>query len=171
MQAIHVFAPFGGDDVYVLGALRSPHWAQRLFAFDLDSPGAEYMPWWTGELVQRRFIRVPSSALLWLESRVVGHSATAFHAVTLSLVAVSAVLVYQIAARYVPRWQAVLIAMIPGAHPCTAEVITFVSWQPLATAGLFAVLAALCWIRLRARFSWWRLAAVLLCTALAITSL
>jgi hypothetical protein len=74
-QPLSALQALGGDDIYVLEDLRSVTWSRRLFAFNLDTPGPGYMPWWTGMPLQRRFIRVPASALLWVESELFGFRA------------------------------------------------------------------------------------------------
>jgi hypothetical protein len=169
VHAIDVSQSLGGDDVYVLAALRSSSWAHRLFAFNLDAPTAEYMPWWTGVVVQRRFIRVPACALLWLESFAFGRSPVGFHSVTLALVLASCLLLYAEGVRHLTRWKGVAIALLPASHPSMAEIVGSMSSQPLATAGLFALGASILWLRMRERFSLLTFAGAVACVALAVT--
>lgn len=79
------FRPLAGDDVYILENLRSGAWSRRLFAFDLDAPSADYVAWWSGIALQRRFVRVPASALLWVESELFGLRAAPYHLLLASL--------------------------------------------------------------------------------------
>ncbi len=137
-----------GDDVYVLEPLRSSSCWRHLFAFDARRAKVDYVSaWWTGVVLQRRYIRVPASALLWLESHLFGASPIGFSAVTLALVAGSCLLIYAEASRHLPRRKAVMIALVPAVHPATSEIVELMNRQPIALAGLFAVAAAVGWIR------------------------
>ncbi len=167
---VSVLRPLGGDDVYVIDNLGADAWSRRLFAFDFDAPSADYVPWWTGVAFQRRFLRVPSSALLWIEWRLFGRSAAPYHLVTLALVVASCLLVYRLALRRVSVVPAVAIAILPALHPASAEVVGSLSCQPLATAGLFCVATATAWVRMRRSGSRGALAATILFCALAMTS-
>jgi hypothetical protein len=163
-----VFQPFFGDDVYVLESLRSDAWGSRLSAFDFDAPSADDVSWWSGAAYQRRFVRVPSSALLWVQWKLFGLRPEAFHAVTWLCVLAAALLVFRRARRSLTPLSAALVALVPAVHPASAEVVGTMNCQPLALAGLCAVLAALAWER-----GWetgsirWR---ALAWTAVAITS-
>jgi hypothetical protein len=157
-----VFQPFAGDDIYVLESLRSGSWHSRLAAFDLDAPSADDVSWWSGPVFQRRFVRVPSSGLLWLQWKLFGFHAEAFHAVTWLCVLAASLLIFRRARQALTPLQAALVALVPSVHPASAEVVGVMNCQPLAFAGLCAVLAALAWERQsKAAFIW---------TALAITS-
>ena len=152
-QFASALTPFGGDDVYVLANLNSANWMQRLFAFNLDAPAPEYMPWWTGVVTQRRFIRVPACLLLWLQSVVFGRNAVAYHLFTLAIISFTCCLITFAASRWLSWPAAILTALIPAVHPTTAEIVGTVNCQPLATSGLLSVLAVIAWTTMRLRRS------------------
>lgn len=158
-----VVQPFSGDDIYVLESLRSDSWRPRLFAFDFDAPSADDGSWWSGAVYQRRFVRIPSSGMLWLQWKLFGLRPEAFHAVTWLCILSAALLIYRRARVALDPLPAALVALTPAVHPANAEMIGVMNCQPLAFAGLCAVLAALAWEK-RSR------AAGLVWTALAITS-
>jgi hypothetical protein len=91
-----------GDDIYVLRSLRADDWGHRLFAFDFDAPSADDVSWWSGATFQRRFVRVPSSALLWVQWKLFGFHGEAFHAVTWLFVLASALLIHRRARQSLP---------------------------------------------------------------------
>ncbi|APR81909.1 TPR repeat protein [Minicystis rosea] len=167
---VAVFQPLGGDDVYVLENLSSGRWAPRFFAFDVDAPSAGYVPWWFGVAFQRRFLRVPSSGLLWIEWELFGRSAVPYHLITAALVLAGCLLLYRLALRHVSAPRAVVIASVPLLHPSSAEVVGTLNCQPLAAAGLFCVATVVAWDRMRRTGSRPALAAALAFCALAITS-
>jgi hypothetical protein len=160
----------GGDDIYVLRNLRAPEWGRRLNAFTLDAPSPDYMPWWEGLVLQRRFIRVPGSALLWLQSEVFGLHGLPYHLVTLSLVAASCFLLYVLASRHLSLRYAAALGLVPAFHPAASEVVGNLNCQPLALAGLFSLGAVAAWVRMRENGSRPALAASLFLCALAVTS-
>ncbi len=143
------FRPLEGDDAYVVDNLRSAGWRRHLFAFDYDAPSADYVSWWAGEVFQRRFVRVPSSALLWCQWKLFGLEAAPYHLVTLGLVAASCLVVHALARRYLPPLPAFVVALVPAVHPASAEVVGALNTQPVAVAGLFAVIGAADWERMR----------------------
>jgi hypothetical protein len=143
----------GGDDIYVLENLRSATWSRRLFAFNLDTPGPGYMPWWTGATLQRRFIRVPASALLWLESECFGFRSFPYHLVTIALLACSCLLLFTLLSKRAPVVTAAAVSVLPAIHPAASELVADLCCQPIATAGLFSVAAVAAWWRMRERAS------------------
>jgi hypothetical protein len=170
IQLPSAFQPLGGDDVYILENLRSASWSRRLFAFNLDPPSPNYFEWWTGNIVQRRFIRVPASALLWIESELFGLHAIPYHLVTLALVAATSLLFFHLLSRRVPIVTAMLASVAPALHPASSEIVSSLACQPLATAGLFSLSAVVGWQRMRVRPSSGAVAVVVLLSALAVTS-
>lgn len=162
--------PLGGDDIYVMANLGSGQWSRRLFAFDLDTPTADFAPWWLGAVFQRRFLRVPSSALLWIEQEIFGRSAAPYHLVTAALVIASCALIYRLVRRHMSAPQALAVALLPAVHPASAEVVGTLNCQPLAAAGLCSVAAVMAWDRARRTGSRAALAAAVALCALAMTS-
>lgn len=165
-----VVQPLAGDDIYVVANLRSPNWSERLFPFNYDAPSADYASWWGGRTFQRRFIRVPASALLWLEWKAFRFWAEGYHLVTLALVLASALWGRRIAQRFTSELVATAVALVPAVHPASAEVVGQLNCQPLVVAGVFALASAWAWLRARETGlrRWW--IAALGCCALAMTS-
>ncbi|HEY6459028.1 MAG TPA: hypothetical protein VIY73_02725, partial [Polyangiaceae bacterium] len=170
VQLVSAFQALGGDDIYVLANVRSGAWSRRLFAFNLDTPAPAYMPWWTGQVLQRRFIRVPASALIWLESELFGSRAVPYHLVTLALLAASCLLLFLLLSRRMPLPTAAVVALVPALHPASVEIVGNLCCQPIATAGLLSVAAVAAWQRMRERPSAGSIGTVVLLCALAVTS-
>jgi hypothetical protein len=169
-QMVSALQALGGDDVYVLENLRSTSWSCRLFAFNVDVPAAGYLPWFTGAVFQRRFIRVPASALLWLESELFGLRAFPYHLVTIALLAASCWLLFRLLSRHVPVGVAAAASVLPALHPAASEVVSELCCQPIALAGLFSIATVAAWLRMRARHSAGAVGLVVVLCALAVTS-
>src|SRR5262245_4702210 len=91
---------FGYDDSYVIARLHSPLWSERLFAFNIDRPSAEFGAWYDGVHLQRRFVRVPACLLMAAELAIIGLRPRLLHTVGLVLHLANALLVYGLASRW-----------------------------------------------------------------------
>lgn len=162
---------FAWDDQYVLAHASSASWHTRAFAFDVDHPAPENGSWWDGIHVQRRFIRIPSSLLLWAQVRLFEGRAVPLHAVNLALHALASLLLFRLLRRRLEDATAAMAgAVLFAVHPAAVEIVGWWCCQPLALAAVFSLLAV------DGLFAWERSAApagavrVVLFTLLAITS-
>jgi hypothetical protein len=141
---------FSADDAYVLAHLQSPDWRVRLFAFNVDRPSEDAGAWWDGVRFQRRFVRLPPSALMAAEVAVLGQRPRPLHLVSLALHLINVLLVYRLARRWLEHdGKAALVSALFGVHPVALEPVSWFATQPLLFATTFTLLAVEWWIRYR----------------------
>jgi hypothetical protein len=146
--------PFMNTDDYVLDNARSDSWGRHFSAFNVDfpSPNTSLGHWAAAGTVpvERRFIRILPSALIWAEARLFGHHALAFHAVTLAIHMASCCVVYALAVRsgYGAR-PSIIAALVPAVHPIGIGVTNMLNCQPAAVTALFMTLSVWWWMRYR----------------------
>jgi hypothetical protein len=170
-NAGHVRIPIGGDDAYIIPNLLSPNPLRFLFAFHYDAPSDDFMPWYMGVVYQRRFLRLPACALLAIEARLFGGNGFGYHAVTLLLVIATLLVVYRLFRDGIGDRTVACVALLPVAcHPAAGEIVSKVSCQPIAFAGLFSVLAVQAWVGWRRTERRTVLAASLAAAFIAMTS-
>jgi hypothetical protein len=170
-NAAYVGIPVGGDDAYVIPNLLSSDPLRFLFAFHYDAPSDDFTPWYTGVVYQRRFLRLPACALLVVEARLFGRDGLGYHMVTLLLVIATLLVVYRLFHDWLGDRTAACVALLPVAcHPAVGEIVSKVSCQPIAFAGLFCALAVQAWVGWRRTERRAALAAALAAAFIAMTS-
>lgn len=146
----NVTHPFVLDDAYELTRALSDDWREWLFIWNYKVPN-EDIPWWWGVEYQRGVVRVIPSALFTAQTHLFGYDPLPFHVVTLGMIAATGVILQRVLARYTRDALAATLATLAViVHPAVGEIIAQLNCQPLALAGLAAIISVACWTELRA---------------------
>jgi hypothetical protein len=160
---------FGPDAGYILRNARGDA-RQRLFAWNAEAPSQPFGYWYSGEVFQRRFVRVLPSALVSLELSTLGARPFRINTVQLGIHLLNLLLGYLLLRTWLERWGAALVVLIVGLHLPARELVGWIGGQPTLVATTCLLACALALRRYRARPSATALLAIAATSLALVTS-